>query len=98
VATNVKALRARAPESPALDRYRWIAAALTNEQDAAAEDAAAPLLALAEVAAIPSLGNYGITTAAHPTLVARAKKASSMAGNPLELTDRELHEILERAQ
>ena len=46
---------------------------------------------------IPSLAAYGVEPSALPDLVARARRASSMAGNPLELTDEELFEILERA-
>ena len=46
---------------------------------------------------MPGLGRYGMTAADVPALVAQAKAASSMKGNPLLLTDEELTEIATRA-
>jgi alcohol dehydrogenase class IV len=46
---------------------------------------------------IAPLGKFGITNAHFPDLISGAKKASSMKGNPVELTDEELVEILKKA-
>jgi len=46
---------------------------------------------------VPSLSNFGITEDYFPELVARSKKASSMKGNPVNLTDEELMGILKKA-
>lgn len=45
---------------------------------------------------IPGLSNFGITEDHFPDLIARAKKASSMKGNPVDLTDEELTGILQK--
>ena len=44
---------------------------------------------------VPRLREYGVSAAAIPDLVARAKLTSSMKANPVELSDEELEEILE---
>jgi alcohol dehydrogenase class IV len=46
---------------------------------------------------IPVLSAWGLTRAELPDLVAKAKAASSMKGNPVQLTDDELIDILNRA-
>lgn len=43
---------------------------------------------------MPTLAHYGVTAEAVPELVQLSKKASSMKGNPVELTDEELSSIL----
>ncbi len=43
---------------------------------------------------MPTLANYGVTAEAVPELVQLSKRASSMKGNPVELTDAELSGIL----
>jgi alcohol dehydrogenase class IV len=97
VDVNVRALRARAPDSPALARYDELARILTGRADARAEDAAAWLLALVDDLEVPMLAAYGMTAVDIELVVEKARKASSMRGNPIELTDRELSEALERA-
>jgi len=46
---------------------------------------------------VPRLGAYGVTDADVPRIVEPARKASSMQGNPIALTDDELGEILRAA-
>ena len=46
---------------------------------------------------IPSLSEFGLTKEDFPVLVEKAKVASSMKGNPVELTDEQLFRILERS-
>ena len=96
---NLRALRARAPEHPALRRLREVAALLTAEapEDVAAEDGITFVSALCATLNIPGLTSYGLGATDIPALVERAKAASSMRGNPLPLSDTELTEIVERA-
>jgi alcohol dehydrogenase class IV len=47
--------------------------------------------------AVPGLGTYGVTEARLEQLVDKAAAASSMKGNPIELTRVELLEVLRRA-
>ena len=90
---NVAALRARAPDSPALARYREVAALVTGDAAASVEDGIAWVGALCGALAVPGLGRYGMTAAHVPELVGKARTASSMRGNPVVLTDEELAEI-----
>jgi len=94
---NVEALRRRAPESRALGRYDEVARLLTGEPHATAADGIEWIAALCRRFEIPPLRAYGVTTANIPLLADRAAEASSMKGNPIELTREELEEIIGRA-
>ena len=52
---------------------------------------------LGEALTIPGLSAHGLGPADLGAAVAQSRKASSMRGNPIELTDDELHAILEEA-
>lgn len=91
---NIRALRARDPEGPALRRYTESAAILTGRPGATAEEGAAWVRALCEELAVPGLAAYGIATSDFPAIVEKARHASSMKGNPIVLTPEELLEIL----
>jgi alcohol dehydrogenase class IV len=91
---NLEALSRRRPQSPTLARYREMAAVLTGRADAGAEDAVTWVGALVRTLAIPGLSRWGAGEADVPTLVARARAASSMKGNPIDLDDTELAEIV----
>jgi alcohol dehydrogenase class IV len=94
VAINVRALRARAPSSPALGRYDEVARTLTGSTSARAEDGATWLRELVEELKVPALSTFDITTADVPHVTEKARRASSMQGNPITLTDEELAEAL----
>jgi alcohol dehydrogenase class IV len=97
IEANVRALRERAPDSPALARHDEIARLLTGDPAATAGDAVSWVRDLCETFALPGLRRFGLTEDAFPTAVAKAQKASSMQGNPIELTEAELGAILARA-
>jgi alcohol dehydrogenase class IV len=97
VAANVRALRARAPDPELLARYDEIARILTGRPDARADDAIAWIEELVRALSIPPLSRYGLGAAQAAEVVDKASRASSMKGNPIELTRAELHEVLERA-
>jgi len=99
LAVNLRALRARAPHHPVLPRFQELAALLTGRPsaDVSGEDAIAFVEALCRELQVPGLGSHGLTAAQLPTLIAHAREASSMRGNPIVLTDTELLEIAERA-
>lgn len=92
---NVAALRARAPESPRLERFDQVARVLTGSPSATIEDGIAFLEQLTRELAIPPLRSYGMTAGDIPELVRKAAAASSMKGNPIELLPSELGQILE---
>lgn len=91
---NIRALRERAPESEALNRYTEIARLLTGDPAAGAEDGAAWAQQLAADLQIAPLSAYGVTSEDVPEIVEKAAKASSMQGNPIALTTGELANIL----
>lgn len=97
MAANVAALRARASEHPALERYAVIARLLTGRDNATAEDCIAWVQALCAELNVPALRAWGITEADLPGVVEKAARASSMQANPLQLTAEELHAILAAA-
>ena len=97
VAINVRALRARAPSSPALSRYDEVARIVTGTHAARAEDAAEWLEGLVEELGVPKLAAYGARDEDVPRVAAATRQASSMQGNPIVLTDEELAEALQAA-
>jgi alcohol dehydrogenase class IV len=96
-AGNIAALRKRAPGSQAIARYQEAAEILTTKPGAAAEDGAAWLRSLCSELQVPALAAYGFTADHGTDLIARSLRSSSMGGNPVDLTEAELHAILRQA-
>jgi alcohol dehydrogenase class IV len=94
---NLRALRERAPNSDPLARFARVAAQLTGRPDARPEDAIGWIGELAAALHIAPLASYGCKRTDFPLIAEKAKVASSMQGNPVELSSSELHEILDRA-
>jgi alcohol dehydrogenase class IV len=94
---NIAALRERAPESSALERYGEIARILTRNPDATPEDGAEWVRHLIAQLTIPSLSAYGIREDHITDLVMKAGRANSMKANPIALTAAELAAVLERS-
>lgn len=90
IRVNRGALKRRAPESPALEKYAVLDALCAE----AIEGFAARLCQEMEV---PPLRAYGITASDVPTLCEKAAQASSMKANPIALTSEELADILTSA-
>lgn len=98
MAANVAALRARAPQHPALDRYAAIARILTGHEEADAEDGIEWVRALCAELNLPPLRAWGISQADLPGVVEKAARASSMKANPLPLTEEELLAVVNAAR
>ncbi len=90
MAANVAALRARAPQHPALERYTAIARLLSGRTQASAEDGIEWVRVLCAELNVPGLRAWGIAEADLPGVVEKAAHASSMQANPLPLTSGEL--------
>jgi alcohol dehydrogenase class IV len=90
MAANVAALRARAPQHSALERYTAIARLLTGQNEASAEDGIDWVRTLCVELNVPPLRAWGITEADLPGVAEKAARASSMQANPLPLTSEEL--------
>lgn len=97
VEVNVGALRKRAPESQSLQRYREAARLITGKKRAEPDDLIEWLKQLQQTLEIPGLGAYGITRDQFSELITNASRASSMKGNPIELTETELSTLLSRS-
>lgn len=92
---NIRALTERHVESPALAAYTETARILTGRPDAAVEEGIEWIEVLCADLAVPGLAELGVTENEFRSLAKKAARASSMKGNPIELTEDELIEILE---
>jgi len=90
---NARALRERAPESAALTRLGEVVEIIGGGSLACSTEL---LVSLRRKLGVPTLTSYGVEPADFPAMVAAARGAS-MRGNPIELTDAELLEILAAA-
>ena len=97
MAANIRALREREPDSPALARYDEVGRLLTENAGAEADDGVRWLETLCRELSVLPLSSYGVTENDVAEVVAKAERASSMQGNPLKLTPGELIEVLRRA-
>ncbi|HEY5785870.1 MAG TPA: iron-containing alcohol dehydrogenase [Microlunatus sp.] len=96
MAVNLRAVRDRGAADTLL-RMTELAVLLTGSVDAEPEDVAIWLSDLAAALEIPGLADHGLSDADATDVVAATQRASSMRGNPIELTDNEVGEILTRA-
>ncbi|MBW8041732.1 MAG: iron-containing alcohol dehydrogenase [Planctomycetes bacterium] len=95
---NVRALQSREPSSPALARYDEVARISTGKVSAQAADGVEWIQNLCKALTVPPLAQFGLKEKDFPTVVTKAKKSSSMKGNPIILTDDELIKILRNSQ
>ena len=91
---NIRGLRERAPDHPALARYQEVAVLCGGATSASPEDVASWLDDLCGELAIPRLGSYGFRGDDLSVLLPKVQAASSTKGNPLALTDDEVRGIL----
>ena len=69
----------------------------SGDASARAEDAADWLRALGDELGLPVLATYGLTPGDVAEVVAKARRSSSMQGNPIAFTEAELAEVLTAA-
>jgi alcohol dehydrogenase class IV len=94
---NLEALREREPNHPVVNRFKEVAAWLTGDLDAAAEQGIEWLKRKTSDLSIPALNQWGLGEKDIPNVIPKASAASSMKGNPIQLTDQELEMILRDA-
>lgn len=94
VRANIRALRERAPESPALIRYARAARLLTGLESARPEDLSDALEAAAAEVGVRSLASWGVRETDFASITAAALASSSMKGNPIALTAAEVEAVL----
>jgi alcohol dehydrogenase class IV len=94
---NIRALRRRDPDGPALPRYARAAETLLGRAGATPDDLVAALRELVTELDIPPLRTYGLTEHNVPELATQAAQASSTRANPIELEVEELAEAIAAA-
>jgi len=103
---NVQALQNRAADNgedsaedatSILARFDEIGRIVTGKDTANASDAVTWVGELCLALGLPGLRKHGLSTVDFPIVMERARKASSMQGNPVKLNDEELTAILTRA-
>lgn len=67
---------------------------VTDSKNAALDDALLWIKETCMQMFVPGLADFGVTEADIPAIVEKAKNASSMKGNPVQLNDKELAGIL----
>ncbi len=96
-AANILALRQRASESPILGRYGEVSRRIGVDRGETPEALVGFLEGLVSRLGIPSLAFWGVTEADLEEAIRKGQDSSSMKGNPIRLTDTELHGVLTRA-
>lgn len=98
-AVNLRALQARRPDAPALDKYARVGRLLSGQADLDQAAAGAALVATLEAwterLGLARLAQYGVAETDIPRIVAAARN-NSMKSNPVLLTDEEVGEIVRR--
>jgi alcohol dehydrogenase class IV len=97
VDANVRALRSRQPGGHAIARYQEAARLLTGRADASIDDALAWIRETLTLLDVPGLRTFGLRAEHASQVVANTAKASSTQGNPVVLSDDDLHSILAAA-
>lgn len=95
--TNIAVLEALSTEHPSLARYDEAARILCDDPDARAQDGVIWVQGLVDRLEIRSLSCCGLREQDIPELVYRAAGASSMKGNPADLSTTQLEDILRQA-
>ena len=97
VEANVRALRERDPDAPAVGRYTEVARLLTGADDATVADGVDWLRTTVSALDVPPLGAVGLQAARYTEVAEKAARASSMQGNPVKLSEDELVAVLHAA-
>ena len=97
VEANVRALQERAKDTELIKRFDEVGRILTGDRQAKAVDGVEWIQELCRRLEISPLKEFGLPAEEFPVVVEKARKTSSMKGNPIELTKEELGEILQKA-
>ena len=94
---NVRALRSGQPGASALDRYSEAVRLLTGSPAASIDDGLAWIRETVSLLAVPGLAAFGVGPQHADDVAAKAARSSSMQGNPVALTHRDLCAIVLQA-
>ncbi len=91
---NIQALQERDASGPALGKYLEVVRIITNSSNATLKAGVDWLEETCVHLKVPGLEAFGVTEDDFPAIIEKSRKASSMKGNPISLTDKELEHIL----
>jgi alcohol dehydrogenase class IV len=94
---NIEVLNARDSLNPAVKRYEDVAKILTDNPSAKAMDGVAWLEDLCKHLDVAPLRAFGVKEKHFEEIINKSMNASSMKGNPIDLTFDELKDILQQA-
>jgi len=94
---NAHLLKTRAPEGEKIQRFEQVARWVTGDDHAEIQDGVEAVGALGKFLKIPSLSNYGIREEDFPAIIHKAKRSSSMKGNPGLLSEDDMALILKKS-
>jgi alcohol dehydrogenase class IV len=94
---NIEVLNARDSLNPAVKRYEDVAKILTDNPSAKAMDGVAWLEDLCKHLDVAPLRAFGVKEEHFEEIINKSMNASSMKGNPIDLTFEELKDILQQA-
>lgn len=81
---------------PCIHRFDEVARIVTGKSGAAAQAGIERVQGLCAELQVPDLAEFGISEKHIPEVVSRAQQASSMRGNPVDLSREQLEEILRK--
>lgn len=96
ISINLRAVREQNSRGY-IEKYNEVGRLLTGTPEATAPDAIEWVERIVNTMCIPRFSSLGLPPARFQELVNKAKDASSMKGNPVQLSDEDLYEILEIA-
>lgn len=94
---NAKVLKRQGTDSGSVKKFDEVACLLTGTASAKAADGVRWLRTLCDSLGVVPLEELGVRRGDFEEIAAKARKASSMRGNPVELSEDELLEILDSA-
>ena len=94
---NHRAVQERHPDHACLQRFDELAMMVNGKPSASFESMLNWVLETIARFNIPGLGTYGFSNEHLPELIQKSKNASSMKGNPIEMTDNEIQTIIQKA-
>jgi alcohol dehydrogenase class IV len=94
---NHRVIKDRHPDHACLQRFDELARMINGEAHASFESMLNWVVETIVKLNIPGLGTYGFSNEHLPDLIQKSKNASSIKGNPIELTHNEIQTILQKA-
>jgi alcohol dehydrogenase class IV len=94
---NIEILKKQNPDSFSLKRYKNIGSLLSGRPDADSMDGVDIIKDLIHKFNLPGLSEYGLSKKKFDDLIDKSMRASSMKGNPVQLTRKDVEDILTNA-